>query len=311
MFSFKKISAVVFSLFLCFFSVVNTAFAGGKYAKVIILSEYGSGKTSVMHVLVSGENPPIPPSHTFDLMLRERFFEFDDCGQHYSVSTKLWDSSAEEPHKDLLIDFCQNATVAIIIIDLSKICETPCSSTFFNEITANWIDDLINTSPNCKFILVGTKRDLLDGQHAKLGTAKETVERFASYDQIRQRVGEGEHKRIVYVSAQKDNPQELSETLIRLIADAIKDYGLANLQDRPTKMSAKLVRDVPKKQVTKTGHKTIDVPKFTRKDFGGWFSSNFQDVKDGTERKTVDYQYTVDEDDEDAATYKIEYYGEF
>lgn len=311
---FKKISTIVLSAFMFMSTMFSSTFAGGKYAKVVFLSMMYGGKSSIMYVLSNKRNAPIQTEHTEELIVRERFFEFDENEQHYSVNTKLWDSSAEKRHKELIKDFCQNATVAVICIDLKYVNEAPCTSTLFNKVTDNWLNEIISIAPNCKFVLVGTKRDIFDGDYVALGQARENIERIAGFDQIRQRVGEGEQRRIAYLSAQKDNPQEVCNTLNRLISEAIKDYGLANLQDRPTKMSAKLVKDIPKRRVTKTGTKTVTVtvPKFTEQSFGTFWKTKVN-VEDGTTTKseTVSYDYTVLEDNLSAATYRIEYYGEF
>lgn len=278
---FKKFSAVIFSAFMFLSVIACPVFAGGKYAKVIFLSGRGTGKTSVLHVLVTGEQAPLRPEHTEDINVREKFFEFDESEQHYSVNTKLWDTSGERVHKQFIKDFCTNATVAIITLDLEKLGKKPYTTELAREITWNWIDELNEVAPNCKLVFVGTKKDKVEG--IEFDQAKESVRHLANFDSVRGRVGE----RIMYVSAQKDNPQEICDNLNRLIADAIKAYGLANLQDRPTKMSAKLVKHTPPKAVKKTMH--VD---------GSFFPRFAQDI-----------EYTVYEDG--TPTFAIEYYGEF
>ena len=89
MIRFKKISTVVFSSFMFLSAIACPVFAGGKYAKVIFLSSMGTGKSSLMYALTNVRNAPIPMEHTQDLIVRERFFEFDENEQHYSVNTKL------------------------------------------------------------------------------------------------------------------------------------------------------------------------------------------------------------------------------
>lgn len=308
---YKKILTVVFSAFMFMSTMFFSAFAGGKYAKIIFLSGDGTGKSSVMHVLVNGTCSPKFVDHSTQLDVKERFYELDENEIHYSVDTKLWDTSGEYAHKALIKEFCENATVAIIILDLEQLWSRPYDVSAVREMTWNWLDELDKVNQNCKLIIVGTKKDLVEG--IAFDQAKENVQRIANYESVRRRVGD----RIMYVSAQKDNPQELRNNLNHLISDAIKDYGLANLPDRPTKMSARIVEEIPKKVVTKKGTKTVDVivPTFKSQFFKtGWFGDGeTAQVKDGTtiQTETVEYEYTVREDDPANATYKIEYYGEF
>lgn len=290
MIRFKKISTVIFSSFMFLSTIACPVFADGKYAKVVFLSGDGTGKTSVLHVLTKGQKAPTWVDHSDNLDVRERFFEFDENEQHYSVNTKLWDTSGERVHRPLIKEFCTNATVAVITLDLEQLGKKPYTTQLARNLTWDWIDELNRVSPNCKLVFVGTKKDTVEG--IAFDQAKDNVRHIANFDSVRGRVGD----RIMYISAQKDNPQEVCNTLNRLIADAIKDYGLANLQDRPTKMSAKLVKYIPKKQVTKTMTKTA---------YSSWH------LWGGNEAIPVTFEYTVSEDDPSATTYKIEYYGEF
>lgn len=291
MIRFKKIQTIVFSAFVFILNIIPSAFANGKYAKVVFLSGDGTGKTSVMYVLTKGEKAPTIMQHSENLDVRERFFEFDENEQHYSVNTKLWDTSGEMAHKKLTKEFCTNATVAVITLDLKKLGNQQYTTELARAITWNWIDELNEVSPRCKLVFVGTKKDKVTG--IELDQAKENVRHIANFESVRGRVG----NRIMYTSAQKDNPQELRTELNRLIADAIKDYGLANLQDTPAKMSAKLVTEKRTKPVKKTMTKTA--------------TAEWSFLPRGEQKIPVTFEYTVPEEDPSATTYKIEYYGEF
>lgn len=291
MIKFKKISTVIFSSFMFLSTIACPVFANGKYAKVVFLSGRGTGKTSVLHVLSTGQKAPTWIDHSENLDVRERFFEFDENEQHYSVNTKLWDTSGERVHKELIREFCTNATVAVITLDLEQLGKKPYTTQLARDITWNWIDELDRVAPNCKLVFVGTMRDRVEG--IAFDQAKDNVRHIANFDSVRGRVG----NRIMYISAQKDNPQEVCNTLNRLIADAIRDYGLANLQDRPTKMSAKLVTERRTKPVKKTMTKTAH--------------ADWHFLPHGGQDIPVTFEYTVPEDDPSATTYEIKYYGEF
>ncbi len=263
-----------------------------------------------MYTFTNGKKAPAIVKHSDNLNVRERFYEFDEGGQHYSVNTKLWDTSGEIPHRSLLADFCKNATVAIIIFDLPQFSHHQVSVDEVNMLTWKWVDILLKINPDCRLVFVGTKRDLVDIGMA-MDQAKSNIRRIANFDSTKGRVND----RIIYVSATEDDPKTICENLSRLIADAIKSYGLANLPDHPTGMSARIVTEIPTKIEKRAmqGSVVTTVPRLVHKKIGGPLFGSCEWVQDGTERKEVDYEceYEVEVPNPSKTKYKLEYNGEF
>lgn len=310
MINFRKVSSFIFSMVAVAFAAISPAFAVGKYAKVVFLGGDGTGKTSLVYTFTSGKKAPAIVKHSDNLNVRERFYEFDEGEKHYSVNTKLWDTSGEILHKSLIEDFCTNATVAIIIFDLPEFSHHQVSIDEINMLTWEWVDTLFKINPDCRLVFVGTKRDMV-GVGMAMDQAKSNIRRIANFDSIKGRVGD----RIMYVSAIKDDPRTICEGLGRLISDAIKDYGLAKLPNRPTSMSARIVATTPTKTEKRTvrGSVVTTVPRVIHKKVGGPIFGGYEWVQDGTEGKRVDYtcEYEVEVPDPSQIKFKLEYNGEF
>lgn len=335
MINFKKYILRLLSFGFLFMFSASSVFADFRFAKIVVLGTIGSGKTSVVNVLTSKQNAPEAPNHSRNLDIKERIIEIDGS----FVSEKLWDTSAENEHLALISDFCRNATVAIIIIDMESISEQQLSASDIERITDNWFDTLNDVSPNCKLVILGTKRDELDRHVIRLNQAKENIRRIANFEGIAEKT-EG---RVEFVSAQRDNPQQLYETMVNRIDEAIRSYGVQNLPTSPRNLLARIVRDVPKRRVVHN----VRVPYAGRKHYTGNAPYSGNVTADGsvdnchtvlvwpfrtTEKinfsKTVgyngsvhyegdvdyqgetDYTYETFEDNPDGITYRLEYYGD-
>lgn len=334
MVNFKKYILRLLSFGFLFMFSVSSVFADFRFAKVVALGTRGSGKTSVINVLTSKQNSRPSPEHTVNLDIKERIVEID--GSY--VNEKLWDTSAETRHLGLISDFFRNATVAIIIIDMESISEQQLSASDIERITDNWFDTLNNVSPNCKLVILGTKRDKLDRHVIRLNQAKENIRRIANFEGIAEKT-EG---RVEFVSAQRDNPQQLYETMVNRIDEAIRSYGVQNLPTSPRNLLARIVAEVPRRRVVHN----VRVPYAGRKHYTGNVPYSGNVTANGsvnnchtvlvwpirtTEKinfsKTVayngsvhyegdvdyqgetDYTYETLEDNLDSVTYRLEYYG--
>lgn len=324
MINFKKYILRLLSFgFLFMFSASCSVFADFRFAKIVVLGTRGSGKTSVIEVLTKKQNSIKDPEHTDNLDIKERVVEIDGS----FVNEKLWDTSAEADHLGLISDFCKNATVAIIVIDMKDLAEEQCKASDIERITNNWFDTLNEVAPNCKLVILGTKKDELDGHVIRLNQAKDNIRKIAGYEGIAEKA-EG---RVEFISAQIDNPQQLYETIVHRIDEAIRSYGVQNLPTSPKNLLARIVKDIPKKRVkhkvkvpyagtvhysgtvTDRGsvasnhtvliwpiNKTDHIPYSKDVDYSGNVNYNGE----------ADYEYETLEDDNDRITYKLEYYGD-
>ena len=119
MINFKKYILRLLSFGFLFMFSASSVFADFRFAKIVLLGKIRSGKTSVIEVLTKKQNSIVDPIHTENLEIKERVSEIDGS----FVNEKLWDTSAELAHLNLISDFCKNATVAIITIDMKDLAE--------------------------------------------------------------------------------------------------------------------------------------------------------------------------------------------
>lgn len=323
MINFKKYILRLLSFGFLFMFSASSVFADFRFAKIVVLGTRGSGKTSVIEVLTKKQNSKKDPDHTDNLDIKERVVEIDGS----FVNEKLWDTSAEPGHLGLISDFCKNATVAIIVIDMKDLAEEQCKASDIERITNNLFDTLNEVAPNCKLVILGTKKDELDGHVIRLNQAKDNIRKIACYEGIAEKA-EG---RVEFISAQIDNPQQLYETIVHRIDEAIRSYGVQNLPTSPKNLLARIVKDIPKKrvkhnvkvpysgnvpysgEVTARGkveskqlvgflwlHENVSIPFSKDVDYSGNVNYNGE----------ADYEYETLEDDNDRITYKLEYYGD-
>lgn len=116
-------------------------------AKVIVVGETSVGKTCLINALVNDNGSirttPTVGSYTFKI-------EYHLNNTDYSLA--LWDTGGQEAYRAITKSYFRNAHVAILVFDLTE--------QISYEKLHGWENDVLELSPNAKFIVVGNKIDL-------------------------------------------------------------------------------------------------------------------------------------------------------
>lgn len=171
MFNFKKISILICTLF--YLIALNTVSSYDRFAKVVIIGDPYSGKTT-LHNLLTGNNIK---KHTRQIGSKMVDYNITDSvwrpnhgilrlfksgkfvNEEKSVGVYIFDTSGEENHAELMQQFCKGAHVIIITLDACKLAESRYISRdiFALQNLVGLIDDIYDYAPRCKAFIVLTK----------------------------------------------------------------------------------------------------------------------------------------------------------
>ena len=262
MFNFKKISILVCSLFYFLtFGTLNAVIAYDKFAKVVIIGEYRSGKTTLYNAIRGNADEVIHTRQisddnclTYDIAERVwrpnhgimRWFKNGKfVNENKSVGVYLFDTSGEEQHEDLMRQFCKGAHVAILTLDAEKLVKERCyiKGYFSLQGLTAIIDDISLYAPDCKVIVVLTKyQQALDKYGEKYKSAcNQILDLDNLKDAIKGTFPILRVDKIYRYDTSVDRYWECQANMQNMIKECISDYGLYRLPEIPDGLRANVI----------------------------------------------------------------------
>ena len=95
--------------------------------------------------------------------------DFEIINNKFSDDSKIyiWDLAGQPLFKKIRTYYISHAIMAVIVFDLNNI---------MTQNITNWIKDVKKSSPNCGFIIVGNKMDLVDFNNKELKKKIKSIE---------------------------------------------------------------------------------------------------------------------------------------
>lgn len=259
MFNFKKLSILVCSLFYFLtFCVSDTLIAYDKFAKVVVIGEYRSGKTTLYNAIRGNADKVIHTEQisndnclTYDITervwhpnrgIKSWFKKGKYVNENTSVGVYLFDTSGEEQHEDLMRQFCKGAHVAILTLDAEKLVKERCyiKGYFSLQGLTAIIDDISLYAPDCKVIVVLTKyQQALDKYGEKYKSAcNQILDLDNLKDAIKGTFPRLKVDKIYRYDTSVDRYWECQANMQNMIKECISDYGLYRLPEVPDGLRA-------------------------------------------------------------------------
>lgn len=210
-----------------------------RYAKVVIIGEIGSGKTTTWEHIAHPYSGDYFAHHNHT-------DQIDKCCSGYKIENKnigllCFDTSAEKKHEFIIYEFCHNANVVIVTVsakDLVKPLFVTNEVNRFEELLIR----LIQNSPNCRIIINLTQTynmsDYLDNPGFFV------ISKISNYiknikDTISKKIKSGSIN-IDYAGNINLEKGQYGETLEHLIVQSLLNYGVENLPKNYKGMDGKI-----------------------------------------------------------------------
>ncbi|KRX03386.1 P-loop containing nucleoside triphosphate hydrolase [Pseudocohnilembus persalinus] len=118
--------------------------------KIVMLGDAGVGKSSILLRFVTNDFQEDKES-TLGAAFLAKNLTVNDINYKFQI----WDTAGQEKYKSLVPLYYKDASVAIIVYDITK------QASF--DVLRNWVDELKNQAPKDQIIaVVGNKLDLID-----------------------------------------------------------------------------------------------------------------------------------------------------
>lgn len=154
----------IFAIFMVFIMFgVSSVFAADKYARVVLVGDLSSGKTSLWKRIL-GHEFDMEEARS-DLMVRENVTKTINDQE---VQFNVWDTAGAERYYNEVVAFTQNADFVIIVHDVSKPFDVR-SENYINKLYSDVYERMKQTG---KIIIVGSK---YDKRHADIVNAGKQI----------------------------------------------------------------------------------------------------------------------------------------
>ncbi|KAL7722850.1 Rab family GTPase [Entamoeba marina] len=133
-----------------------------KGIKVVVLGEMATGKTCVLHRWISDEF--VSQTATVGCAFSSKTVTYNKKIIKYEV----WDAAGQERYRSLSSIYYRNATVALLVYDITR-------QETFSAVT-DWVAELkANTSNNIMIFVVGNKSDLESSRTVTQSTVNDYI----------------------------------------------------------------------------------------------------------------------------------------
>lgn len=136
--------------------------------KMIMVGDYGSGKTSLVHRYIHKQFSNFYKA-TIGVDITSKSVQVAGLGE---VEAQVWDIAGQDNFAKVRSRFYQGASAAIVVFDLTRL------PTFEN--ISNWISEIKKDIGKIPMVLVGNKSDLT----SQRGIAAEELQKFAEENGI-------------------------------------------------------------------------------------------------------------------------------
>lgn len=152
---FKKTKLIAI-LFIFFNFLISTAsFAYDRFAKVVFLGHFCSGKTTLYNLLTQN-SIGMNTNHTTQIDYSKVEFKVKDK----SVCAYLFDTPGEPTQKVSVEEFCKNAHIIFVVVNAKNLMEG--MNGVWPNKSQNYFENLLcsipGLSPNCRIIVVLTQK---------------------------------------------------------------------------------------------------------------------------------------------------------
>jgi len=250
-----KILFCIFALMLwCFSPVFSMEKLNSKfdhYAKVVFIGYIGSGKTTTFELLTNTLKTLGKKNHTKQISKICVGCKLSNK----NVGLLFFDSSAEPKHNKVMDEFCKNANVIIAIVNAQdlvgnelKISNSQCE---FEKLLSR----VRKNAPNCRVIVVLTKKELIDEKYTDLPPAF-VQNRISNYVQaIDMTLDKKQNKTTEFQNIDSKYELTLNEidseetlthkkNLQNLIAKSLLKYGVENLPKTSEGMDGRIFTQI-------------------------------------------------------------------
>ena len=136
--------------------------------KVVLLGEAGVGKTSIISRYVTNSFSDVLMSTTGASYATKKI-EFDD---EHKIKFQIWDTAGQERFRSLAKIFYQNATVAVLVYDITR-------RESFDRLKDFWIKELKeNASSDIILAIAGNKSDNYENEVVTLKEGKDLAQKI-------------------------------------------------------------------------------------------------------------------------------------
>jgi len=207
----KRLCGSIF-LFAFFFSFIflssNRVDADVRYAKVIFVGNFDSGKTALVSAYF-GERNLAYHAHTIDFQGRLKTFNY----QGHDIILKIWDTGGQEKngYRNVVRSFFRGSQIAFIVVDLTV---EIYSLRDLKTRSEGWIEEIRDAVPSFRGIIVGTKKDVLTEQ--ELGRHTDFIKQAARY------------AKCPYAIVSATNSAEVQRELDRCLREVLSEIDFLN-----------------------------------------------------------------------------------
>lgn len=170
--------------------------------KTVIIGESSIGKSSIFRRL-AGEDFRENEESTIGTDIKVKTIKYPDYNT--SLQLEIWDTAGSEQYKQLTNIFYQNASIAILVYDITN-------EHTFDELKNFWYNDVITKVPGIIIGVAGNKADLYAFEEVEESKARNFAENInAIFKLTSAKTGSGIDDMLYelglrFLKANKDNP---------------------------------------------------------------------------------------------------------
>ena len=170
--------------------------------KTVIIGESSIGKSSIFRRL-AGEDFRENEESTIGTDIKVKTIKYTDYNT--SLQLEIWDTAGSEQYKQLTNIFYQNASIAILVYDITN-------EHTFDELKNFWYHDVITKVPGIIIGVAGNKADLYAFEKVEESKARNFAENInATFKLTSAKTGSGIDDMLYelglrFLKANKDNP---------------------------------------------------------------------------------------------------------
>jgi len=166
--------------------------------KVVLLGESGVGKTSIISRYVSNKYSEVVMSTTGASFATKKL----EIDPEHKIKFQIWDTAGQERYRSLAKIFYQNASVAVLVYDITR-------RESFDKIKNFWIEEIKDNAPTDIILaLAGNKTDNYENEVVELKEGKELAQQInATFQLTSARLSHGIDELFMNIGQKFINPE--------------------------------------------------------------------------------------------------------